>query len=79
MVPTLSLAYSVKAMGLNDLLLGHRRFVLPVRTASAERVVEIAVSLDEQREEVIAALESAVPRVVALAYEGGERLMAQFP
>ena len=37
-VPTLSLSYSIKATGINELLLGSRQFVLPLAVATADKL-----------------------------------------
>ena len=74
LVPTVSIAYSAKAAGLNEQLFGHRDSVTPVGGATAERVVAAARAVEERRDEIRAALAEQVPRVAALACEGGERL-----
>lgn len=60
-VPTLSIAYSVKARGLNRDLFGHERYVLPTPRLSAATLADGLQSLVDEEQEIRAQLEEKIP------------------
>jgi polysaccharide pyruvyl transferase WcaK-like protein len=73
-VPTLSLAYSTKAFGLNRELFGHDDFAIPASGLSPERLLDDARNMLSHAAEIRAVLSEAIPRMQARAFAGGEIL-----
>jgi len=70
-IPTISIAYSVKALGINQQVFGHHKFVIPARELSPDHLVEISRTALGQSEDIRGELSQTVPRIKALAFEGG--------
>ncbi len=74
LVPTLSIAYSAKAYGLNQQVMGHCDFVVDAREFSAERLLDGWRRLRARLAEIRAHLERRVPELKAMAAQGGAYL-----
>ncbi len=74
LVPTISVAYSAKAHGLNEQVMGHRDFVLDARGLTAEALLDAYRGLRARLPEVRSHLERRIPQLKALAAEGGRLL-----
>ena len=70
-VPTISIAYSVKALGLNQLVFGHNKFVIPMRELSPTHLVNLTRTVLEQAGDIRAHLSETVPRIRKSAFEAG--------
>lgn len=75
-VPTISIAYSVKARGINRDLFGHERFVLPSPEVSATTLAAGLQALREEEKDIRALLERRVPEC-RLEAEIGAKWLAQ--
>jgi polysaccharide pyruvyl transferase WcaK-like protein len=74
LVPTLSIAYSTKAYGLNRDLFGHERYVVHVREASPERLMNAYRQLRREQDEVRSRLHRAIPLACERARHGARLL-----
>ncbi|MGC8863729.1 MAG: polysaccharide pyruvyl transferase family protein [Armatimonadota bacterium] len=72
--PTVSIGFSEKAPALNDLLLGHTRFVIHCSQLTSGRLQEVLEELLESRETTRRTLQEKLPYVRALAESAGEHL-----
>lgn len=73
-VPTVSLAYSVKAFGLNESLFGHTRYLVPPEDMTPQRVVATTRLVLEQSEAISESLKEQQQKNLANAYAAGEIL-----
>jgi polysaccharide pyruvyl transferase WcaK-like protein len=73
-VPTLSIAYSPKAYGINQKIFGHTNYVLPISTLSAGALLEKFNLLRHDRQKVIEQLIKLMPLVREEADSGGRHL-----
>ena len=60
-VPTISIAYSVKAKGLNKDLFGHNRYVLETPKVSRQTLWESLATLQAEEEDIRALLAERIP------------------
>lgn len=75
-VPTVSIAYSVKAKGINQDLFGHLGYVLDTPTVSFQTLVEALQRLEREEDAIRTQLDSRVPELRARAQQTAE-LVAQ--
>ena len=73
-VPTLSLSYSAKAIGINDDLFGHHDFCLSVRDLAPEVLVAQVSRLLAEEDSIRRHLDHVVPQAQARALEAGQKL-----
>jgi colanic acid/amylovoran biosynthesis protein len=73
-VPTVSISYSVKAIGINVDLFGHERYVLPIGEVSAESLWESFRLLQDEAVMVRKALDEKVPNYKQIVLEAADRL-----
>lgn len=60
-VPTASIAYSVKAKGINQDLFGHLRYVLETPSLSCDTLGEHLVALENERTQIVGHLNTTIP------------------
>ena len=70
-VPTLSLSYSVKAIGINQDIFGHQKYCKSVKTISAVEFADTLQSIVNDSKQVRAYLESKLPAVRSRALNAG--------
>ena len=70
-VPVVSLAYSIKAHGINELLFGHQDFVVPIDEYSLQAIESKILHTLERGDEVRDVLSSTMIKVKADAMESG--------
>jgi len=73
-VPTVSLAYSVKASGLNRQIFGHTDYVLSGNQLNGESIASLAGRLLAERDQIRAALASLRPTLRHQAFLAGQYL-----
>lgn len=73
-VPTISLAYSMKAEGLNQDLFGHKDWVLKIPDFTAERFCEKLQRLINEKDQVKSGLETKIPEMQKMSMIAGEYL-----
>lgn len=73
-IPTISIAYSVKAKGLNELLFGSQGLVIPIRELDAGQLLTTTQLVLEQADDIRERLVQVVPTVEQAAFDGGEIL-----
>jgi len=73
-VPTLSIAYSQKAYGLNRDIFGHANYVLPISDVSLDNLESKFSALCSDREYIISQLKQKIPVLIDRAKEGGVAL-----
>lgn len=77
-VPTLSLAYSTKAWGINEDLFGHHDFCLDFRRlVPVDRIAESVGGLLRERQAVRRRLEEQLPAIKDRAFQAGRLLRAR--
>lgn len=72
--PTLSLSYSVKAVGINQDIFGHQRFCKSVKTITVEEFADSIHSMVEDADDIRAVLEAKIPEIKARARSAGPLL-----
>lgn len=70
-VPTLSLSYSVKAVGINQDIFGHQEFCHSVKTIEPEQFAEIMARLIDENAAIRAALDKTIPEIRHRAQSAG--------
>jgi colanic acid/amylovoran biosynthesis protein len=75
LVPTLSVAYSTKAYGINQDLFGHQDYVLPISELNRQTLMKKFCLLKERRSKIIEHLKDRVPEMKRLALQGGAFLV----
>lgn len=73
-VPTITIAYSQKAWGINEQLLGTDEFIVPVGEVSLERLTAVFEKLRKNKDEIKDRLQQKLPFIRALAIKNGEYL-----
>jgi polysaccharide pyruvyl transferase WcaK-like protein len=73
-VPTITIAYSNKAWGINRQLLGTDEFVIPISEVSCRRLSAVFDRLMEDKNDIKRRLHERMPSVRSLAMKGGEYL-----
>jgi colanic acid/amylovoran biosynthesis protein len=73
-VPTLSIAYSPKAYGINQKIFGHTNYVIPISSLSGGALLEKFNLLRHDRQKVVEQLIKLMPIVKEEAYSGGRYL-----
>ncbi|MFH2090651.1 MAG: polysaccharide pyruvyl transferase family protein [Pseudomonadota bacterium] len=73
-VPTISIAYSPKARGINRDLFGHERYVLEAHELSAETLADRLQLLLREETQIVALLTERIPEWRCRAYGGAEAL-----
>jgi polysaccharide pyruvyl transferase WcaK-like protein len=73
-IPTLTLSYSVKSVGINKELFGDCRYLLPARSVTAETVIDKVREILRDRTLIQEALGVSVPRARRRAIEAGDIL-----
>lgn len=68
-VPTISIAYSIKAQGINDDVFGHHRYVLPTPDVSKASLLTCLKQLEQEHDVIKAHLNEAKPRLQHAARE----------
>jgi polysaccharide pyruvyl transferase WcaK-like protein len=74
--PTVSIAYSPKAYGINEELFGHSRYVLPFDELDADRLVAITRLVLTDANDIRERLHRSIPEMRERACHGGECLRA---
>jgi colanic acid/amylovoran biosynthesis protein len=77
-VPTLSIAYSVKARGINLDLFGHERYVLDTRTLDAAALAAGLATLQAEEDAIRRLYAERLPEWRERAGRGGELLKQAF-
>jgi polysaccharide pyruvyl transferase WcaK-like protein len=78
-VPCLSIAYSRKAWGINELVFGHRDWVFSSTELHAEQLCERVGSLVQHRQEIQAHLNDVMPGLIDATYDAAKLLYAVIP
>lgn len=73
-VPTLSLSYSVKAVGINQDIYGHQAFCKSVKTITVEDFAETVGRMLADSDTIRAELEATMPQIKARARSAGKLL-----
>ncbi len=73
-VPTLSIGYSVKAVGINEDLFGHSHYVLPIQEVNLKNLSDKFHLLVERRAEIIQHLHTRLPSIRAMSERSGVEL-----
>jgi colanic acid/amylovoran biosynthesis protein len=73
-VPTITIAYSSKALGINKQLLGTDEFVIPISEVSCRRLSEVFDKLVKDKNSIKRQLHENMPAMRSLALKGGEYL-----
>jgi len=76
-VPTLSLSYSVKAIGINQDTFGHQEFCLPVKTISVEQFADIMRRMVDEGAAIRTHLNGKIPEIQARSRLAGQILKEQ--
>ena len=76
--PTVSLAYSVKAFGLNEMLFGHNDYVVPPESLNAETVVSVTQKVLSQSDGIRKQLANIMPSIRENAYRPGQWLKKRY-
>mgnify|MGYP003385889743 CR=1 FL=1 len=74
-VPTASIAYSVKAKGINKDLFGSTKYVLETPEVCNKTLSEYLTLLEQDEEEIIELLERKIPEWKAKAYQSVDKLL----
>lgn len=72
--PTISICFSEKAPALNQLLLGHTRFVMHCRNLTPTTLSEMTCQLLSEEDAVRKQLQKTLPEIQALAHSAGDYL-----
>lgn len=73
-VPTLSFAYSVKAVGINKDIFGHEQYCLGPQALTPRRIAEKMVEMIADSAPIRSQLQQNLPRMKALALKAGDYL-----
>lgn len=73
-VPTLSLSYSIKAIGINQDIFGHQRYCHSVKTIEPEQFASVIDDMIKNNEVIRAGLDHVIPQIQARAYSAGHML-----
>jgi polysaccharide pyruvyl transferase WcaK-like protein len=73
-VPTLSIAYSRKAYGLNLDIFGHTRYVLPAESVSRKTLGDAFLQMEREKGDIVTTLERENVRLREQADAAGKRL-----
>ena len=73
-VPTLSLSYSVKAIGINQDIFGHQEFCHSVKTIEPEQFAQIMGRMIDENAAIRAQLVQTIPQMQARARSAGRIL-----
>ena len=74
-IPTITIAYSNKARGINWQLLGTDEFAIPITEVSCDRLITCFTKLQEKASEIRCLLHNRLPSIRSLAMKGGEYLV----
>ena len=74
-IPTISLSYSVKAKGINQLLFGHTNFAMSVRDLSIDALLQAMSEIERDREETLRTLSRSVASMKTLAGQMADELL----
>ncbi len=74
LVPTLSIAYSAKAYGINEQIFGHTEYVLGMSEMSESSLKEKFLLLCKDRSEIVERLSQRLPIIEAMSERGGQYL-----
>ncbi|WP_193212256.1 polysaccharide pyruvyl transferase family protein [Luteolibacter marinus] len=75
-VPTLSMSYSIKAVGINEDIFGHQEFCRSVKTLTKDEFADIIGRLIDEGPAIRADLERRIPEIQTLARSAG-RILAE--
>jgi len=73
-IPTLSIGYSVKAVGINEDLFGHTHYVLPIQDVSLETLSEKFQLLVDRQSNIVKHLEARLPSIQKMSELSGVEL-----
>lgn len=73
-VPTISIAYSIKAFGLNNQIFGNHDYVIHARDLNADSLIHCMKTMLKRSEELRGHLSNIVPELQSAAFEGGKIL-----
>ena len=73
-VPTITIAYSTKAWGINNQLLGTDEYVIPIQEVSYNKLIQYFTKLQEKTLQIKSQLNNKLPSIRSDAMKGGERL-----
>lgn len=76
-VPTLSLSYSVKAIGINQDIFGHQKFCQSVKTIEPEHFAQIMGQIVDEGDAIRAHLNVKIPEIQERACSAGRILLNQ--
>lgn len=74
-VPTISIAYSVKAWGINEDLFGHANYVVSAEDATINKLIQLTTIAIQEHAVIKATLNSKMKEVKAKALEAGNQLV----
>ena len=74
LVPTLSIAYSPKAYGINEQLFGHTEYVLGIPEMNESSLMEKFLLLCKERSKIVEQLSQRLPIIEAMSERGGQYL-----
>lgn len=78
-VPCLSIAYSRKAWGINELVFGHRDWVFSSTELHAEQLCERVGNLVQHRQDIRAHLNDVIPGLIDKTYDAAKLLYGVMP
>ena len=73
-VPTVSLAYSVKAWGINEDVFGHTDYVISPENLAVDRVCAVVACVLRDEAHVRGRLQARIPSIMDAAYAAGRKL-----
>jgi len=76
-VPTISIAYSMKAYGLNSQIFNHHDYVIHARDLTAESLIHCMETVLDRSDQIRGHLSGIIPEIQAAAFGGGEVLRSR--
>lgn len=62
-VPTISLSYSVKAKGINQMVFGHTDYVLPTKGIQSQTILDAVAGIEGDRSAIVDGLRKRIPEI----------------
>ena len=73
-VPCISIAYSRKAWGMNEFMLGSTQWVIDANNLSCVTLIKMIRELLEERAEIETHLRNIIPIIIDQAFESGQEI-----
>jgi polysaccharide pyruvyl transferase WcaK-like protein len=73
-IPTISISYSTKAIGLNEQMLGSTDYLIPAADLTPDRLVTVSRKALKNSKEIKERLRIVIPNVQQLVFDAGEKL-----